>query len=63
MVPKNSRNCREGLLHPHEQFRRVFPRATATGGAWVHAPPRESAATGGIGFFHSSFRRRRSPAK
>jgi hypothetical protein len=29
----------ENLLDLHEQWRRVFPRATATGGAWVHAPP------------------------
>jgi hypothetical protein len=27
------------LLEPLEQWRRVAQRATATGGAWIHAPP------------------------
>jgi len=26
---------------PQEQWRRVFPGATVTGGAWTHAPPQE----------------------
>jgi len=48
-----------------EQWRRVFPRATTTGGAWVHAPPQKNQATGGvwIDFFFSVSLRWRWPAK
>lgn len=35
-------------LETLEQRRRVFPRATATGSAWVHAPPLERLETGGL---------------
>jgi hypothetical protein len=31
-----------------EQWRRVFPRATGAGSAWVHAPPLERLETGGL---------------
>ncbi|KAJ6941989.1 hypothetical protein NC652_007927 [Populus alba x Populus x berolinensis] len=39
------------------QWRRVFPRATATGGAWVHAPPRKNPGTWRLrtGFFSCVF--------
>ena len=49
MVPKNSRNCRGGLLELHEQCRSVGPRAPATGGVCIHAPPLRNPATGGSG--------------
>jgi hypothetical protein len=49
------------ILEQHEQWRRVFPRATATGGAWIHAPPRKQPGNRAVkvGFFSSVFLRRR----
>jgi len=43
------------LLELPEQWRRVVPRATATGGTWIHAPPpMKVAETGGSGTSSSS---------
>jgi hypothetical protein len=36
-----------------EQWRRVVPRASATGRAWVHSPPKKQAARGDPPFFLS----------
>jgi hypothetical protein len=37
------------LLDPYEQWWRVFPRTTVTGGAGVHAPPHKTWKPGGSG--------------
>jgi hypothetical protein len=63
-VPQNSRNCKGTLLHRNwrqEQLRRVFQRATVTGGAWGHAPPLMETKNQWIGnvFFFPVFLRRR----
>jgi len=53
------------LLDPREQRRRVLPRATATGGAWAHAPPLETQKNRGSGMFSSPsvLLNRRRPAE
>jgi hypothetical protein len=47
--PHKSFTVQGNLLDPYEQWWRIFPRATVTGGAWVHAPPHKTWKPGGSG--------------
>jgi len=59
-TPSASWNSVQQDFWAREQWRRVFPRATVTGGAWTHAPPQATGNSGiGLTLFSPSFSCRR----
>jgi hypothetical protein len=59
-TPSASWNSVQQDFWAREQWRRVFPRATVTGGAWTHAPPQATGNSGiGLTLFSPSLSCRR----